>query len=276
MVSTLKFGTRDIYVVNGIINDELTFRPSSFAARKRLGAFLLCLIALDLGMLFYTSGRSYMARASYYFGKYEPALAALALPQNPGTRKTIDLLPLSANIEEYVGNPFVDLAMHVNEAEAATPAPVNANITKTPEAQKTLTMRISTLHISAPIQETSADTKAINKALASGVIRWPGSDALGQGGTTIILGHSSAPLSYHGKYGSVFALLDKLEAGNIIFIETPDQTFYYRVHTQLIINQKEAPEDVLKGLDGEGIILVSCWPVGTNWQRIAIWADRIE
>ena len=134
---------------------------------------------------------------------------------------------------------------------------------------------IPKLRIHAPIVETEPDEKSINKNLERGIVRWPGSDALGSGGATILLGHSSAPRSYRGLYGKVFSLLDKLDTGDTITITTREGTLQYRVRDRIIVDPKQTNEQVLQLRDTrETLILVSCWPVGTNWKRIAVRASR--
>ena len=132
---------------------------------------------------------------------------------------------------------------------------------------------VARLNIRTPIVLADQDLKAINAALAYGTVQWPGSATIGDGGTTIVLGHSSAPLSYRGKYGAIFSLLEKLQAGDVITMQTPGALYTYTVRDQLIINPKKEKPDMLQQ-DGETLLLVSCWPVGTNWQRIVIRADR--
>lgn len=135
-------------------------------------------------------------------------------------------------------------------------------------------LAITKLSVEAPVVVAGRTSASVNDALAKGVLFWPESAPFGSGGTTILLGHSSAPLSYRGKFGAVFSLLGKLEAGDMISIDTNDATYQYRVRDRLIINPKKEKPDLLQQ-DGEMLLLISCWPVGTNWQRVVVRAERV-
>ncbi|MDO8558296.1 MAG: class E sortase [bacterium] len=288
-ISVFKFGTRRIYLRDGIISDELTRHQHSLMNRKNFLKILLASGFLMLALSFYASGRSYAARASYYLHENWPALTALVSRDEFEIKKTPTLLPLAANIEESLmglatagENYEVQSVPPALSSHASAPlgasetSPVEKKLIEAAAIPKTPRIRIPSLRVSAPIVETAFNLKTINKDLGGGVIRWPGSAEIGSGGTSVLLGHSSAPMTYRGKYGSVFALLDKLKAGDPIAIEMSGKILHYRVRDHFIIDPKNAKEDVLQSLDGEGIVLVSCWPVGTNWQRIAVRADRVE
>lgn len=141
--------------------------------------------------------------------------------------------------------------------------------------ESSATLVIKKLSVEAPVVTTAGRTqKSVNAALEKGVLLWPESAPLGAGGTTILLGHSSAPMSYRGKYGAVFSLLGKLATGDVVAMETTNATYRYRVRDRIIINPKKEKPDLLKQ-DDETILLVSCWPVGTNWQRVVVRAERV-
>lgn len=77
-----------------------------------------------------------------------------------------------------------------------------------------------------------------------------------------------------GDYGAVFALISKLSKDDVIDVQTNRGTFSYRVRERIIIDPNRSQEN-FAGLKGENLVLVSCWPVGTDWQRIAVRAEQI-
>ena len=92
------------------------------------------------------------------------------------------------------------------------------------------------------------------------------------------MGHSSAYPWYKGNYGSVFALLGKLNPGDAFSIRYSDgRVFKYQVRRGLIFNPLVKDEKTLEFEKSStpSVILMSCWPVGTNYKRIAILGEQI-
>lgn len=145
-------------------------------------------------------------------------------------------------------------------------------------AAKSFSLKIPAINAAAPVVlEKSADPNIIFKRLEDGVVHYVDTPLPGQDGTAVILGHSSAYPWYKGKYGSVFALLGYLKAGDKIYVNDGNKTMTFEVKESLIFNPlaKNSGLERLAATDGSSIILVSCWPVGTNYKRIAIKADLI-
>lgn len=131
------------------------------------------------------------------------------------------------------------------------------------------------IKVAAPVVfPDTTDNTALLGYLERGVIKYKDASEIGSPGTAIILGHSSAYPWYRGQYGSVFALLSKLEQGDQFVIATKDRTFIYEVSGKKII----VPGDLkVEQTDGKShIILISCWPVRTNKLRIVIDSDLIQ
>ncbi len=139
-------------------------------------------------------------------------------------------------------------------------------------------LEIPAIGAKAPIIiERSADQNIIFKDLEEGVVHYADSPLPGQKGTAIILGHSSAYPWYKGHYGSVFALLSNLKVGDFIYINNGGKILSYKVKESVIFHPftKDQSIDQMVQTDTSSIILVSCWPVGTNSKRIAIKADLV-
>jgi len=134
---------------------------------------------------------------------------------------------------------------------------------------------ISKIEVEAPIIIPKSSSQVdILLALKKGVAMNPDSVKPGKNGTTVISGHSSPNLTYSGNYNTVFSLLNKLDSGDKITIYFKKQRFIYLVENKYIFYPDEAvlpPEDKTKST----LILMSCWPVGTNWKRIAVEAKQI-
>lgn len=134
---------------------------------------------------------------------------------------------------------------------------------------------IPSLGIEAPIViSQNSNEIALQKDLENGVIYLPGSSRLGEKGTMVIMGHSSAYPWYKGQYGSIFALLNRLNINDEIVISSKDKQYIYRV----IEKQIKAPKDLIFETQKDEAILylVSCWPINTAWKRIVIKATAID
>ncbi|MBD3282281.1 MAG: sortase [Candidatus Portnoybacteria bacterium] len=113
----------------------------------------------------------------------------------------------------------------------------------------------------------------LQKALEKGTIFWPESSLLGENGTMVILGHSSAYPWYQGQYGSIFSLLNQLQPGDEIILIAENKKYKY----QMVGKEIKAPEDfnIQRETDKSTLYLISCWPVNTAWKRIAIKAEKL-
>ncbi len=115
--------------------------------------------------------------------------------------------------------------------------------------------------------------------LEKGVVHYSDTAKPGNPGVAVILGHSSAYPWYKGNYGAVFALLSKLKIGDRFYVQYADnRTFVYEM-TQSIIFNPFANDERLTALEnapGSSIILISCYPVGTNYKRIAVQAKQVQ
>lgn len=142
---------------------------------------------------------------------------------------------------------------------------------------------IDNIGVNAPIMfGGSTNTDAIYKRLENGVVHYsttvkPGAKSQG---LSILLGHSSAYPWYRGNYGSVFALLNKLKPGDRFYIQYADgRIFVYQVKQSIVFNPFDASDVRLNDIEKDpkpSLVLVSCWPVGTNYRRIAVHAELVE
>lgn len=132
-------------------------------------------------------------------------------------------------------------------------------------------LSVPKLDIAAPIVGTaSADSNDILSALKQGVVLYPGSSELGTAGTSVVVGHSSSDLPWT-KYSSIFSTLNKLANDDIVYVTIQDRQYAYRVTGV----RKGSVEDLAASGLRSNLILSSCWPIGTDEQRIVVTADLI-
>lgn len=147
---------------------------------------------------------------------------------------------------------------------------------KTAYTEKQNTLEIPKLSISVPIIfSNSADKTSLTKDLDSGVVYYPGSVYPGQTGQIIILGHSAPAGWPKVKHDWVFSNLDQLTPGDIILIDLNNKQYTYIVKQKTIISR--GAEVPLEGSANNNVLtLISCWPPGKDYQRIAVQAELAD
>ncbi|MGD0976874.1 MAG: sortase [Minisyncoccia bacterium] len=169
-----------------------------------------------------------------------------------------------------------DIIFPISSPTLGSPAPVKKYVS---DSSAGYTISIPTIGITAPVVlEKSLDPNVILNRLSDGVVHYSDSPLPGEEGTSVILGHSSAYPWYKGKYGSVFALLGKLKNGDAVIITNGSKTLVYKVSDILIFNplsNNSRIQEISQSDNRSSVLLVSCWPVGTNLKRIAVRADLI-
>lgn len=132
---------------------------------------------------------------------------------------------------------------------------------------------IDKLNLTAPIITgvDPSDEKRYNDALKGGVLLMPGMAHPGEGGHIFIYGHSSSDVQ--SDYDKIFATLNDLNNDDEIKIYYHGEEYAYKVAEKKII----VPTDtsVLAKTASETLTLMTCWPVGTDDQRLVIIAKKI-
>ncbi len=131
-------------------------------------------------------------------------------------------------------------------------------------------IEIPKIEVSAPIISTYKESDVYND-LDTGVVYFPGSTKPGEQGQTLILGHS-APLNWPKiKYDSVFSRLNDLQSGDEIFIYYNCQKITYNVVQKYFLDRgEEVPNPLTPAYNM--LVLISCWPPGKDYKRIAVEA----
>lgn len=111
-------------------------------------------------------------------------------------------------------------------------------------------------------------------ALKEGIAHAAGSGLPGEGRTQYYFAHSSG-LPFWGQRAVVFALLNRLENGDVVVVYRDNKKYEY------IVTQKQVvkPEDVtwlVSQSTEEQVVLQTCWPIGTNWKRLLVVAKPIS
>lgn len=112
------------------------------------------------------------------------------------------------------------------------------------------------------------------KALSHGVAHAKGTNYPGQGKLIYLFSHSTdSPLNF-ARYNAVFYLLGKLEVGDRIEIFFMNQRHEYAVSQKFTTTANDTSWITDDG-SGEKLVLQTCNPPGTSWNRLLIVAKPI-
>lgn len=109
-------------------------------------------------------------------------------------------------------------------------------------------------------------------ALKHSVAHAKGSALPGLGGTTYLFAHSADNFWDVGRYNAVFYLLKDLNIDDEISVYFNNKRHNYTVYDKKIVDPSEVDYLAANIGQGERIILQTCWPPGTAWKRMLIFA----
>ena len=74
---------------------------------------------------------------------------------------------------------------------------------------------------------------------------------------------------------SVFYLLGELGQNDLVYVKYGGETYIYKVYMQKVVNASEIQYINYIDKTREVLILQTCWPIGTDWKRLLVFAERI-
>ena len=139
---------------------------------------------------------------------------------------------------------------------------------------------IPKINVNAPVIYGLEDLseESSQKALEDGVIHYPiaGANAFpGQNGNAVFLGHSSSDFFKPGNFKFIFVQLNRLDVGDLFYLDFRGKRFTYRITETKIINPNEV-DTLAIGNDKPYATLITCDPPGTAHQRLVIIAEQIS
>lgn len=110
------------------------------------------------------------------------------------------------------------------------------------------------------------------KVLQKGVAHAKGTVFPGMNGNVFLFAHSTDTLFNVGRYNAVFYLLKELEREDDVVIVFGGKRHNYTVFDKKIVEPDEV--EYLRGGQGLGELLTlqTCWPPGTTWKRLLVFA----
>jgi len=146
-------------------------------------------------------------------------------------------------------------------------------------AVEEFSIRIPKILASAEIKANVSpfDKKKYLPILEQGVVAHAQNSSMpGQKDKAIYLfAHSTSQGIQMVRKNSVFYLLGELKTDDPIFINYNGKVYAYKVYAQKVVEAKEIEYLNYGEKDKEILILQTCWPLGTDWKRLLIFAERI-
>ena len=110
--------------------------------------------------------------------------------------------------------------------------------------------------------------------LMQGVAHAAGSVFPGMNGNIYLFAHSTDNFWDVGRYNAVFYLLKDLKKGDDVVIFYKNQRYNYVVQRTEIVDPSNVSYLVnSQKQDKQQLILQTCWPPGTTWQRLLVFAS---
>lgn len=156
----------------------------------------------------------------------------------------------------------------------AAPLGVPAATTQTPVSES-FGLVIAKLNVNVPVVKNVSGTigKEYYAKLRDGVAHQAGTPTPDKGGNTVIFGHSSSvPGVQSAPYDEAFLLLDKLKPGDALTVFYNKQPYSYTVQTVTKVGAGDV--QIVDNTPNNQVTLYTCWPPGTNVERLAVVATR--
>ena len=155
---------------------------------------------------------------------------------------------------------------------------VSPNTTKVATNESRLL--IPKIAVDVPIvwDANAADTNSLNQAMDKGIVWFniQGANAKpGEKGNFVVSGHSSNDWTDSGNYKFIFARLEKMSAGDVVYANYNGTRYTYKITGTKVVK----PTDVASlqiGNDKPYITLITCTPLGTAQNRLLVFGEQIS
>lgn len=187
------------------------------------------------------------------------------------TESIIQLQKLQRNINTFAFNPR--LTAQSKPSSSAVPKPTPA-----PDpATLPFSISIPKINIDAKVVSNvdAAKPQEYTSALKKGVAHALGSAFPGQGKMVYIFGHSTDYAWNVETYNALFYQVKELVPNDEITLKLGDKEYKYLVREKKIL----APKDLsvlLQNQNKNVLVLQTCYPPGTVWQRLLVVAEPVK
>ncbi len=138
---------------------------------------------------------------------------------------------------------------------------------------------IPKINVNVPIVwDTQPDHDSQMKAMENGVAYFgiPGANSMpGQVGNTVLSGHSSNDFIDSGSYKFVFALLDRLQEGDVFYVHYNGIRYTYTVKKTEVVKPTQV-DALVYPTDKPVVTLITCTPLGTSLNRLLVTGEQVS
>jgi len=136
---------------------------------------------------------------------------------------------------------------------------------------------IPKLNINVPVH-FGISLDEVMSAMNNGVAQYriPGASAYpGEIGNLVITGHSAGDVYSSNQYKYIFSGLERLENGDLIYVNYKSTRYTYRVVRQEVVEPTNVQALVINA-EKPMLTLVTCTPLGTSRYRLLVFAEQIS
>jgi LPXTG-site transpeptidase (sortase) family protein len=108
--------------------------------------------------------------------------------------------------------------------------------------------------------------------LTKGVAHSQGTVFPGMAGNIYLFAHSTDNFWNAGRYNAIFYLLKDLKEGDEVVIFYQGQRYNYTVTGSKVVDAGDVDHITQANTGQEELILQTCWPPGTTWKRLLVFA----
>lgn len=99
----------------------------------------------------------------------------------------------------------------------------------------------------------------------------------GEPGNVFLFGHSQIlGRDSEENYAGVFDDLEELEDGDIVEVYYQGEKHQYKVKSGQVVGKDDLKWVTHDGDDTETLTLMSCWPLGLDWKRYVVQAEKVS
>ena len=173
---------------------------------------------------------------------------------------------------------FAPIAAYVSpgEAPAGEISAVDPTVTLTKVSGENKLV-IPKLNVDVPLN-FGVSLDGVMGAMNHGVVHYRISGASaypGEVGNFVVMGHSAGDIYSSNQYKFIFSGLERLEAGDIMYVHYSGLRYTYKVVDNEVIWPTEVSK-LIMDTDKPMMTLVTCWPLGTSRQRLLVHAEQIS
>ena len=218
--------------------------------------------------------------------KFKKDISAKARQQTEKIRKSRHFVPIFSAIIVVVLFLFLQYNRLILASVEAYVAPGNSNAVQaiySPNSSNSVSQEpkliIPKINVDVPVvygvgNDNISQLRAMEKGVAHFSI--PGANAVpGQNGNTVLSGHSSNDLFDKGDYKFIFAQLDKLKQGDVIYANYNGKRYTYNVTKTEVVMPNQVNR-VQVGTDKPMLTLITCVPLGTAEKRLLVFAEQVS